>query len=80
MELLIIGVVTFLNLLFIKVKYERKRYEDAFFDLALLVLLSLVFGGSFSGLVVATVTSLLLSIYFFFSPPTFFRNMIAHFK
>lgn len=73
--LLLIGIVTALNLMFVKMKFDRKRYEDGALDLLVLVALSFVFGGSFGGLVVATVSSLMISIYLYFSPPTLFTNL-----
>lgn len=74
--LLIIGVVTGLNLMFVKMKFDRKRYEDGVLDLLVLVALSFVFGGSFSGLVVATVSSLIISIYLFISPPKLLTKLL----
>lgn len=74
--LLIIGVVTGLNLMFVKMKFDHKRYEDGVLDLLVLVALSFVFGGSFSGLVVATVSSLIISIYLFISPPKLLTKLL----
>lgn len=74
--LLIIGAVTGLNLMFVKMKFDRKRYEDGVLDLLVLVALSFVFGGSFSGLVVATVSSLIISIYLFISPPKLLTKLL----
>ena len=75
--LLVIGVVTGLNLMFVKMKFDRKRYEDGVLDLLVLVALSFVFGGSFSGLVVATVSSLIISIYLFISPPKLLTKLLS---
>ena len=80
MEFLVIGIVTALNLIFIKMKFEKRRYEDGIFDLALLALLTVVFGGSYGGLVVGTVTSLVISIYFYASPPRFIGPLINKLK
>jgi predicted PurR-regulated permease PerM len=71
MEYLIIGIVSAFNMLVIKFKLDRKRYEDAMFDTALMFLLSYLFSGSYGGMVVAMVASLVISIYLFISPPTF---------
>jgi hypothetical protein len=71
MEFLIIGMATAMNVLIIKWKLEKKRYEDAGFDAAILVLLSLVFSGTYGGLVVATIASAIISLYLIASPPKF---------
>lgn len=80
MEALLIGIVSAFNLLIIKMKLTRKRYEDAVFDVALMALLGYMFSGSYQGMVVAMVASLFISISFFVSPPTFIRQITAKFK
>jgi hypothetical protein len=67
--LLIIGIAAAINILVIKVKVEKKRYGDATMDGSILVLLSYVFGGTFNGLITATVASSVVSIYLWFFPP-----------
>lgn len=74
MEYILIGVVSAINLLIVKVKVERKRYEDAFFDVALMTLLAFLFSGSYGGMVVAMVASLVVSIWLLASPPKFFSG------
>ena len=71
MEYLIIGIAVAFNILIIKTKLGRKRYEDAALDTAVLVGLSIVFGGSFAGLVASTIASAIVSIFFLISPPKF---------
>jgi len=69
MELAIIGVVVAFNFLVIYAKVSAKRYLDAILDVTLLATISVLFGGSYAGLVVATVASAIISIYLFFKPP-----------
>ena len=69
MEFLIIGIAVFFNVMVLKIKFERERYADLSFDLVVLVALSLLFSGSFGGLVVATVASALMSLYLLAFPP-----------
>lgn len=71
MEYVLIGIVSAFNLLIIKFKVDRKRYEDAFFDAGLMVVLAYLFAGSYGGMVVAMVASLVISIFLFISPPKF---------
>lgn len=80
LSFMIIGVATALNLIFIKVKFEKGRWSDAIFDLFTLILLAVVFSGSYSGVVVATITSLIISIYLFISPPKFTNKMREFFN
>ena len=77
MEFIIIGIVTALNVLFIKKKFDQKRYEDGTFDLILLVLITVVFSGSYGALVVGMVASLIISISFYASPPNFIGPLIT---
>ena len=74
MEFIIIGLVTAVNIILIKMKFERGRTEDAIFDALILVAITVVFGGSFGGLVVGTISSMFISLYLFASPPTFFSG------
>lgn len=71
MEFLIIGVAVFFNIAFLKWKFDRERYGDATLDLILLVLVALLFSGSYGALVVGTIASALVSLFLFFSPPRF---------
>lgn len=80
MEILIIGIVTAFNVLVIKWKLEKQRYEDAAFDFLLLLGLSFVFAGTYAGMAVATITSLIISIYFMMSPPLFITNIVVKIK
>jgi hypothetical protein len=74
MELAIIGIIAALNFIIIKIKFSKKRYEDGAFDVILLLIIMALFGGSYAGLVVGTVASLFISLYFLASPPEFFSG------
>ncbi len=80
MEYILIGLVSAFNMLIIKFKVDRKRYEDAFFDTILMVILALLFAGTFAGMVVAMVASLVISIFLFISPPTFSGKIKSFFQ
>ena len=83
MEFLILGIVVAANIVFIKMKFDRGRTEDGIFDIVLLVLVTMVFSGSYAGLIVGTIASLFISLYLFASPPTFFsgnNGIFAQFK
>lgn len=75
MEAVLIALATSFNFLIIKWKVEKARYEDAAFDGVILFILASMFGGSMGGMVVATLASFFVSIYFLFSPPRFLRSV-----
>lgn len=74
MEFLIIGIVSALNLIVIVHKFRKGRTEDGIFDSCLFALMATLFSGSYGGMVVAMISSLIISIYLWSSPPTFFRD------
>lgn len=74
MEFLVLGIIVALNFIIVKMKLDRKRWEDATFDVLTLLVVMALFSGSYAGLVVGSVASLFISIYFFASPPKFFSG------
>jgi hypothetical protein len=69
MEFLLIGLAVAANIIFILFKYERKRYPDATLDFFLLIVVTIIFSGSYGALVVGTIASLVISIYLYANPP-----------
>jgi len=69
MEFLLIGLAVAFNCLVIKYKFEKGRWADGGLDVALLIILSILFMGSYAGLVVSTIASAVISIYLFIFPP-----------
>ena len=80
MEALLIGIAAAFNFLIIKSKLQRKRYEDALLDGAVLLTLSVIFGQTLGGMVIATIGSAIVSLAFMVSPPTFLSGFLAEFK
>jgi len=74
MEFLILGLVVAVNFIIVKMKLDRKRWEDAVFDVLTLLVVMALFSGSYAGLIVGSVASLFISLYFFASPPKFFSG------
>lgn len=68
MEYLIIGIAVFFNIAIIKWKFDRKQSANAILDASLLVLVGIVFSGSYGALVVGTIASALVSLYLLISP------------
>ena len=76
MESFIIAIISALNLIVILHKFKRGRVEDGIFDSTLFVLLAVLFSGTYAGMVVAMVSSLIVSIYLWASPPKFFKSIM----
>lgn len=74
MELFILGIIAALNFMIIKIKFDRKRYEDGFLDTIIFITIMTMTGGSYAGMAVGTIASLFISIFFLASPPTFFSG------
>lgn len=72
--LIVIGIVTFLNLIILKIKFEAGRTADLILDISALVVLNYLFGGTLGGMTIAMVASLLMSCYLWFWPPKFVQN------
>jgi hypothetical protein len=69
MEVAIIGIATFFNLIILKFKLEHGRVADFMLDVFALIALSYTFGGSIKGLEVAMIASALMSLTLLFFPP-----------
>lgn len=67
-------IATAFNLIILIIKFKRKRYEDAFLDTFLLVIVFMVLKGSELMLLIGIFSSLFISIYLWFSPPNFIRK------
>lgn len=80
MEALLIGVAAAFNMLVIKWKLEAGRTADAILDVACLVTLSAIFGGTMGGMIIATIASATTSIALWLSPPTFHIQFMSDFK
>lgn len=74
MEFLVLGLIVAVNFIIVKMKLDRKRWEDAVFDVLTLLVIMALFSGSYAGLIVGSVASLFISLYFFASPPKFFSG------
>ena len=66
-EIIIVGLAIAGNFIILKMKWNRKRYQDLAMDLTVLFTLSWMFGGTILGMAAAMVGGLLVSIYLFFA-------------
>ena len=69
--LIIIGIVTALNLIILKLKFEQGRWGDMALDFLALATLSAFFGQTLGGMVIAMISSLIISVYLYIFPPEF---------
>ena len=69
MEYILIGITVFFNIIIVIWKLEKQRYLDGLLDGFLLILVTIVFSGSYGALVVGTVASALVSLYLLIWPP-----------
>jgi len=69
LSLIVIGIVTAANFLILKVKAEQNRWADLIFDIIVLSLLSFLFAGTIKGLIIAMISSFIVSVYLYFYPP-----------
>ena len=65
---------TVFNLVILIIKFKRRRYEDAILDTFLLVIVFWILKGSEMMLLIGIFSSLFVSIYLWFSPPSFIRK------
>lgn len=77
MEVFILGLVVAANIIFIIYKFTKGRLQDAILDSILLGLVTVVFMGSYAGLVVGTIASLLVSIYLYYNPPNLGKSQVT---
>ena len=71
MMLIVIGIVTAINLMILKMKFEQGRYGDMALDFLALATLSAFFGQTLGGMTIAMISSLIISIYLYIFPPEF---------
>lgn len=68
------GIVTFFNLVILKIKFEAGRTADLILDIASIFVLSYIFGGTVTGMLVAMIASGIMSVYLWFWPPKFMQS------
>jgi hypothetical protein len=66
---LLIGLATAFNFIILKYKYSDGRYGDMALDVISLVILSALFGNTILGMLIAMVSSTIISLYLLVFPP-----------
>ena len=70
MMYLIIGLAVSFNVIIIMWKFGKGRFLDSVIDGTCLILVTIVFSGTYGALVVGTVASAVISIYLLIKQPT----------
>ena len=63
MELLLLTLATIINLFTIQWKLSRRRHKDVIIEISIIVILSSLFGGTLTGMAIATSVSAAWSTY-----------------
>ena len=66
---LFLGILLTADLLFVRFKWNSQGAFPALVDIALLVLINAVIGGTIMGEIIGTIAAFLISIYLWFYPP-----------
>lgn len=68
LSFVVISITVAFNFIIIIHKYRKLRYADATLDMLLFALICFLFSGTYSALVVGTMSSMLISLYLLFNP------------
>lgn len=63
MEVFLLGIATAANFILLKWKWDRGRIEDLTWDLVILTALSIMFGGTMTGMAIAMIGGAFISLY-----------------
>jgi|SaaInl8_200m_RNA_FD_contig_81_127101_length_10369_multi_3_in_0_out_0_14 hypothetical protein len=68
MEFLLLGAAMGFNIIVIVIKFKSGQFANAVLDIGVFALLTVILGGTLGGMVIATISSAIFSIYLFLSP------------
>ena len=71
MEFLLLGMAMGFNIIIIVIKFKAKQYSNGFLDIFAFAVLTGLLGGTLGGMVIATISSAIFSIYLLVSPVSF---------
>ena len=66
---LFLGILLAADILFVRFKFNRQGFFPAAVDVALLVLINAVIGGTIMGEIIGTIAAFLMSIWLYWYPP-----------
>lgn len=59
------------NVIIVVVKFKSKQYANGFLDIGVFTILTLILGSTLGGMVIATISSAIFSLYLLISPVRF---------
>lgn len=75
MEAALIGIATAFNFIVIMIKFKRMRIADGVLDIGIFATITWMFAGTIAGMSVGMVASAICSIYLWFYPPEFLKEL-----
>lgn len=73
----VLGLAVLFNFVILRIKWNRGEYANVGVDVAMLLLLNIVFGGSILGVISATIGSTLISLYLIWFPIKLFSDELV---
>jgi hypothetical protein len=64
-----LGIILTADILFVRFKFNRQGFFPAALDVALLVLINAVIGGTIMGEIIGTIAAFFMSIWLYWYPP-----------
>lgn len=71
MTFLLLGIAMGFNVIIIVIKFKSRQYANAVLDIGVFIMLAAILGGTLGGMVIATISSAIFSLYLLVSPVRF---------
>jgi len=71
MTFLLLGIAMGFNVIIIVIKFKDRQYANAVLDIGVFIMLAAILGGTLGGMVIATISSAIFSLYLLVSPVRF---------
>ena len=68
MEFLLLGAAMGFNIIIIVIKFKAEQYANGFLDIGVFAILAGLLSGTLGGMVIATISSAIFSLYLLISP------------
>ena len=71
MTFLLLGIAMGFNVIIIVIKFKSGQYANGVLDIGAFIMLAVILGGTLGGMVIATISSAIFSLYLLVSPVRF---------
>ena len=68
MEYLLLGAAMGFNFIIIVIKFKQEQYANGLLDVLVFAILAMILGGTLGGMIIATISSAIFSLYLMVSP------------